>query len=185
MNKEEAANYLGCSVRALERYTQKGRIAAAYVKGKTRPTVEYREEDLRTFKIELDAELYPQRPAVEKQVSDNGANLAHNPAALATLGNIAPQSDVREFVGMIVRESVKESVSAALEVTAGAKIAPSAVPISEKLMLSLKEAAALAGISRDRLLTAIEAGGLKASKDTLGRGWRVKRDDLDAYVKKL
>ncbi len=185
MNKQEAAQYLACSVRAIERYTQKGRLSATYVKGKTSPAAEYREEDLRALKVELDAELYPQRPAVETPSPAKSANLAHNPAALATLSNIAPQSDVREFVGMIVRESVKESVSAALEVTAGAKIAPSAVPISDKLVLSLKESAALAGISRDRLLSAIESGKLKASKDTIGRGWRVKRDDLDAYVKKL
>ncbi len=172
MNKEEAANYLGCSVRALERYTQKGRIAATYVKGKTRPTVEYREEDLSTFKVELEAELYPQRPAVEKPVIEDSANLAHNPAALARLPALAAsQSDFAELVGVIVRESVQA--------------ASAGVPVIGKLVLSLREASAVAGIPRARLLAAIESGKLKASKDTIGRGWRIKRVDLELYVVKL
>ncbi len=172
MNKQEAANYLGCSVRAIERYTQKGRLSATYVKGKTSPAAEYREEDLRALKVELDAELYPQRPAVETPSPAKSANLAHNPAALATLSaSASSQSDFAALIGAIVRESVQAAVAG--------------VPVVGKLVLSLKEASAVAGIPRGRLLEAIESGKLKASKDTIARGWRVKRDNLDAYVKKL
>ncbi len=38
MNKQQAAEYLGVSVRALERYVQQGRISVKYEKGKTRST---------------------------------------------------------------------------------------------------------------------------------------------------
>ncbi len=185
MNKEDSAKYLGCSVRALERYTQQGKIAAHYVKGKTRPTVEYEESDLRAFKGTLDAELYPQRPAVENAPKEFSANVAHNPASLARLSDIAPQNDFRELVGLIIRESVREGIGAAMEASGGHQSTPLEVPIADKLVLSLKEAALLSGISRDRLVAAIESKRLKASKDKIGRGWRVKRDDLDAYVKKL
>jgi excisionase family DNA binding protein len=185
MNKEGAATYLGCSVRALERYTQQGKISAHYVKGKTRPTVEYEEADLRAFKEKLDAELYPQRPTVETAPAGFSANPAHAPASLARLSDVAPQSDFRELVGLIIRESVREGIGAAMEATAGPQSTPAEVPIADKLVLSIKEAALLSGISRDRLITAIEGKKLKASKDKIGRGWRVKRNDLDAYVKKL
>jgi excisionase family DNA binding protein len=70
---------------------------------------------------------------------------------------------------------VRESVQAA---NAG-------VPVVGKLVLSLREASAVAGIPRGRLLEAIESGKLKASKDTIGRGWRVKRLDVEMYVEKL
>jgi excisionase family DNA binding protein len=50
-------------------------------------------------------------------------------------------------------------------------------------MLSIDEAAALAGLSAHHVREAIKAGALKAK--IVGRGWRVKRPDLDAYVKKL
>jgi excisionase family DNA binding protein len=59
----------------------------------------------------------------------------------------------------------------------------SPVRITDKLILSLTEAALLSGLSRGHLLTSIHDDKLKAK--IIGRGWRVKRDDLDAYVKKL
>ncbi len=49
------------------------------------------------------------------------------------------------------------------------------VPIHHKLTLSLAEASALAGISRQRLRAAIRDGTLAAH--LIGRGYRVKRID--------
>jgi excisionase family DNA binding protein len=57
------------------------------------------------------------------------------------------------------------------------------VPINDKLVLSLKEAQALTGFSRERLREAIRDGSLKAQK--IGKGWKVKRRDLDCYVESL
>jgi excisionase family DNA binding protein len=59
----------------------------------------------------------------------------------------------------------------------------SPVPVADKLTLSLIEASQLSGLSRKHLRQAIEDKKLKAR--IIGRGWRVKRDDLYAYVKKL
>ena len=36
MNKKEAAQYLGCSERAIERYVKAGKLSCTYEKGKTR-----------------------------------------------------------------------------------------------------------------------------------------------------
>jgi len=55
--------------------------------------------------------------------------------------------------------------------------------LADKLTLSLMEAAQLAGLSRNHLREAITEGKLKAR--IIGRGWRVKRSDLDAYVRRL
>ncbi len=171
MNKQEAAKYLACSVRAIERYTQKGRLSATYVKGKTSPAAEYREEDLRALKVELDAELYPQRPSVEKPLAQTFSdNLAHNPASLATLSaGASSQSDFAALIGVIVRESVQA--------------ASAGVPIADKVMLNLADASALSSLSRGHLLAAIHTGKLQAK--IIGRGWRIKRASLDAYVQKL
>lgn len=54
------------------------------------------------------------------------------------------------------------------------------VPIHHKLTLSLDEASALAGISRQRLRQTIKDGKLQAQ--IIGRGYRVKRTDLEDYV---
>lgn len=57
------------------------------------------------------------------------------------------------------------------------------VSLADKLTLSLTEASALSGLSRSFLIGAIHENKLKAAKR--GRGWNIKRTDLDIYVKKL
>ena len=71
MNKQEAAEYLGVSVRALERYVQQGRIGGHYEKGKTRPTLVFDAAELEAFKTELGQKLY--KPAVEPTNPDKSA----------------------------------------------------------------------------------------------------------------
>jgi len=60
---------------------------------------------------------------------------------------------------------------------------PSISDIAQKIMLTLPETALLTSLSRNHLRQAIEEKKLRAR--IIGRGWRVKRDDLDAYVRKL
>jgi excisionase family DNA binding protein len=57
------------------------------------------------------------------------------------------------------------------------------VPVESKPLITLDEARALTGLSRNHLLDAIHAKKLRAK--IIGRGWRIKRADLDAYLKKL
>ncbi len=54
---------------------------------------------------------------------------------------------------------------------------------SAKLLLTLAEAQALTGLSRGVLREAIDKGKLKGQ--VIGRAWRIKRTDLEAYIKKL
>jgi excisionase family DNA binding protein len=58
------------------------------------------------------------------------------------------------------------------------------VPIERKLLLTLPEASAYSGVSEIRLNAAIRAGHLGARKD-LGRGQRIKRTDLEEYIRSL
>ena len=57
------------------------------------------------------------------------------------------------------------------------------ISITDKPTLNLKAADRLSGLSRGFLLEAIHDGSLKAAKR--GRGWNIKRSDLDTYVNKL
>jgi excisionase family DNA binding protein len=60
-------------------------------------------------------------------------------------------------------------------------LAPS--EISHKLVLTLREAAALSGLPRRHLLEAIEEGRLKAQ--LIKHGWRITRARLDDYIRRL
>ncbi len=171
MDKKQAAEFLGVSPRTLERYTTQKKLSVTYRQGKTAAEAVYDEAELQRFKDALENKTFPTRPAVEQKPGDEVQALVASARA----------TGLTEAVG-----SFKDELIEALRaLKPGGAPVTVAVPVSEKLMLSLKEASALAGISRDRLLAAIESGKLKASKDTIGRGWRVKRDDLDIYVKKL
>jgi len=55
--------------------------------------------------------------------------------------------------------------------------------VADKLMLTLPEAAALTSLSREHLRRAIKTGTLKAR--IIGRGWHIKRADLDEYIEEL
>jgi excisionase family DNA binding protein len=55
--------------------------------------------------------------------------------------------------------------------------------IAHKLLLGLPEAAALSGLSRNRLREAIRDGKLEGQK--IGRKWMIKRSALKSYVRKL
>jgi excisionase family DNA binding protein len=57
------------------------------------------------------------------------------------------------------------------------------IPIADKLLLTLTEAQLLTGLSKQFLLSAIQQGTLKAK--TIGRSWRVKRSDLEAFIADL
>ena len=57
------------------------------------------------------------------------------------------------------------------------------VPIYHKLTLSIAEASAMSGISRPRLRQAVKEG--KLTTQVIGRGYRVKRIDLETYVGNL
>jgi excisionase family DNA binding protein len=58
------------------------------------------------------------------------------------------------------------------------------VPIESKLLLSLPEAAAYSGLSEVRLNEAIRSGKLASRRD-LGRGHRIKRADLEEYIRSI
>jgi predicted site-specific integrase-resolvase len=58
-----------------------------------------------------------------------------------------------------------------------------AVRVSEKILLNLNDCRLLTGLSEENLRKAIHGGTLKAK--IIGRGWKVKRQDLDDFVNDL
>ncbi len=52
-----------------------------------------------------------------------------------------------------------------------------------KLLLTLAEAQVLTGLSRSTLRAAIDDGDLKARQ--IGRGFKIKREELERWIKKL
>ena len=173
MNKKEAANFLGVSVRALERYVQQGRISVRYEKGKTRPTANFDSGELETFKTELNQPSY--KPAVQsRQTSSN-----IEPRQIAT--DVKLETDkALVYPGDI---SVVDKLAGIIEGLLAKTETQPKVPIADKLLLTLPEVQTLTGLSKRFLRDAINEGQLKAK--IIGKSWRIKRSDLDKYIANL
>jgi hypothetical protein len=144
LNKQQAADFLGVNVRTLERYTQSEKIGSSYEKGKTRSVVVYDEQELRAFKAAQETKTY--KPAVDPTPT----NPDSDEAALSKFVEGTQQLHLLEGLNHLadVLKAIREEQSP-LRLT---------VPIQYKLTLSLVEASALAGLSRQRLRAAIKDG---------------------------
>jgi excisionase family DNA binding protein len=161
MNKKTVAETLGVGIRAVERYAEQGRLTVRYEKGKTRPVAVYNDEEVQALKNELAGELYHIRPTLALEKSKS-ANPDQSPSGIVAFP--APAQAL---------------LAAMLEATR-----PPAATIGEKILLDLKDCAALTTLSEDYLKKAIRDGRLKGSKKGF-KGYRVKRADLDEFIKKL
>jgi hypothetical protein len=85
---------------------------------------------------------------------------------------VAKTPDARLFVASFVEAMTtrEESRSAS-------------VRVSEKLLLNLNDCKLLTGLSEQNLREAIKSENLKAK--IIGRGWKIKKQDLDDFVNNL
>ncbi len=162
MNKKEVSEILGVSTRLVEKYASEGRLGeVTYVRGKTGKQAEYNRE------------------AVEKLK----ATLESPDTSLATTTH-----DARLFVAQLV-EAMANREQANIEAIRGLlsgsdeKPRSASVRVSEKILLNLTDCRSLTGLSEATLRDAIESKKLKAK--IIGRGWKVKRHDLDEFIKEL
>lgn len=173
MTKQEAADFLGISIRQLERHTKDNRIGVRYEKGRTKPTPFYDDAELARFKADQERPVY--RPVVEPMNTTNG--------------NTATQSDTVSNALSLVSQSPQMEVFARLfsgmaEAASAPKTAAKPMPdLGPKLLYTLPECQQLTGLSRAVLRTAIDAEELPARQ--IGRAWRVKRADLEQWVNSL
>ena len=169
LTKQEAAEFLGVTVRTLERYTQEGKIGGRYEKGKTRSVLVYDEAELQAFKTELEAKIY--KPAIDQTPTNSDTDKT----VLSRFVDV-PQS-------LTLPEGLDHLVEVLKAIRDEQEVNRLTVPIYHKLTLSIAEASALSGFSRQRLRAAIKEGKLTAQ--IIGRGYRVKRIDLENYVGNL
>jgi excisionase family DNA binding protein len=161
MNKKQAAEFLGITPRTLERHMSAGRIAYEMRRGKTGEEAYFDPASVERFRADHLA------PVIPGKVEEPSQALATtSPVAMVRQGTTSQNG--QQFAAMIA---------------AAIHSAPAPVPVADKLTLSLVEASQLSGLSRNHLRAAIEDKKLKAR--IIGRGWKVKRGDLDLYVRKL
>ncbi len=158
-----AAEYLEVSTRTLQRYTTQGKIAVTYKHGKTGAEADYDQAELERFKNQKESAVY--QPATQLLTRSEGQSQALAPIDRESLA--------------LVGASAAAAIFERLQPTN----AKPSIPIESKPLLKINEASLLTGLSRQTLREAIELNKLRAK--IVGRAWRIKRDDLDQYLKKL
>ncbi len=169
MNIKEAADYLGSSVKTLERKIAAGDVSVAYVPGATGKQRTFDRAELDRFKA-AEAE---KAVATSYVISKSRNSDAPSSQALQRVGGEQ---------GMSMLASVlADALRAAHAPGDGKHDTLSIADLSLKLMLTEREAAAYAGLS----LADIERARASVKAIKTGAGWRVKREELERYVKKL
>jgi excisionase family DNA binding protein len=162
MNKKEVSEFLGVSTRLVEKYASDGRLGeVTYIRGKTGKQAEYNQEAVEKLKTALESP----------------------DTSLATT-----TPDARLFVAQLV-EAMASREQANIEAIRGLlsgnteEARSASIRVSEKILLTLNDCRLLTGLSDNNLREAIKAKNLKAK--IIGRGYKVKRSDLDEFIKKL
>lgn len=200
-NKKEAAAYLGISTRQLENYARQGRLSVRKEKGKTGDIAIFNDGELRHLKIELDAKRGLIQGAVvreptngetaEPQANGDTPESSEVVRAFASqLSRLTPQEFIAQLAAAILRQSEQRQIAQAspeqLEPTEQPKKKRSETPISDlaaKPLLTRAEAQRYTGMSRELLHEAVTSGKVKEVK--LGRAYRMKKAELDNYIKRL
>ncbi len=179
MNKKEAAEVLGISTRALERYIGLNRISVSYVRGRTGDEARFDPAEVERFRQELETRkqsvsvVTDEAPPSPESSTRKPRQVAKFSASQALEASPAPGS----------MASLGSALAALLRGQGSPETSTSVADLSHKLSLSVKEAARLSGLSENHLRTAIGEGKLKAR--IIGKGYRISPDVLRAYVKKV
>jgi excisionase family DNA binding protein len=164
MKKFDAAKFLDISEKTLERLVKNGEISSKLEKGKTRDVVVFDDEELKTFKEKRESSKH--RPAFS---SSNDSPAQDSLSLIPTKAdNIDRQIQTLEFL-----EVLRNALTSQKQV----------VPIADKILLSVNDCRLLTGLSEQSLRDAIHDRKLNAR--IIGRGYKVKRKDLDAFVESL
>ncbi len=181
MNKKEAAAFLGVTTRSLERYVSQNKLKVKYVKGKTRPVAVFDAVELEKLKQEMASLPLSQRPSLliefngeNNTVNGNGSKTEVATRATTQLKRAKTETLTKSRQGIL---NPDDAASPMLKKLLASLMA------NNKIILTLAEAAALTNISQQELRKAIGTGALSAAMK--GRGWKIRRKDLESYVEKL
>lgn len=166
LTKAQAAEAIGVSTKTIEAFAQDRRIeqAAWRPQGRGSAKAVYNPDDV----ARMVQERQPGRSAfvlpAAATAPANGSG-HHAPSALAIAGPGTPSGE----------EVLRLVLAAALQVLTSEKSSTS--ENSEKLFLTIPEAAAVTGLTQAHLRRVIADKTLPAIRD---RGWRIRRRDLEA-----
>jgi excisionase family DNA binding protein len=190
MNKKETAEYLKLSEKTVERYKASGKLSARLRRvvggdGKTRKVLDFEQPDVERLRSELSGDIvYPNltdgQPQTNRQTDSDiqtGTDTERSTNTdLSRIGQTPTDTDIQ-----IQTTNPIEIISARFENVFEKNL--EVFRAGGKLLLDLKDCRLLTGLSDTSLRDAIHSG--KLAGQIIGRGYKVKRSDLDKFIKDL
>jgi len=180
MNKKDAAAYLGISTRQLENYARQGRLSVRKERGRTGDIAIYDDDELSQLKSELDAKRGLIQGAVVREPAASGAASATSEssamvrASASEISQLAPHEFIDQLAAAILARQAEQKKQ---------RQEPTINELAAKPLLTRAEAQRYTGLSRELLHEAVTSGKVKEVK--LGRAYRMKKAELDKYIKSL
>jgi excisionase family DNA binding protein len=190
LNKIEAAEYLGCTTRTLERHIKDKKIGVTYQQSKFGEVAMFDPQELEDFKSGktttrttriVPATPYEQAEFINEPTPDNQGQIVPAPrqkelayrAQLESLplgigGLIAP---IDNWFGRVIQAI--ENVGNRRTIT----------ELRSKPLVTLDEAQTITGLSREILQDAIKNRELPSK--IMGKSYRIKQKDLERYIDEL
>ena len=165
MNIKEAAEYLGISVKTLERKIAAGEVSVAYVPGATGKQRTFDRAELDRFKVAESEKAVATTYVISKSRNFDA------PSPSQALQRAGSEQNI-QALGQAIADALRGQ-SAPVN-----SIPP--VPLRDKLTLSFREAALLSGVPESHLREGYARGILRGAK--IGRGVRVTPEDVRKYV---
>jgi excisionase family DNA binding protein len=207
MNKKDAASYLGVSTRQLENYARAGRLTVRKERGKTGDISVYEDDEIKQLKSELGAKRGVIQAAVVREPAPGGEaepnGNGHSPenseairAFASQLSRLSPQEFIAQLADAILTQA-EQRQQKQIEAGQGEQEQsqqrpkkrqhdpdqPTINELAAKPLLTRAEAQRYTGLSRQLLHEAVTSGKVKEVK--LGRSYRMKKVELDSYIKNL
>ncbi len=198
MNKDNAARFVNCSVRTLQRNTEL--LRPDYLEGKTGDVADYAEDRLREFarlkKLEINEDFSDAARAAASANEEQPSTLS---TALATITRAGRKKNIaavaasqssdelttnktttleKRKTGALATIPPNEKLAARFQKTIARGMVRTA--LKDKLVLDLTEAAVCSGLSSASIKNAIKAGVLTGR--IIGGGYKVRPHDLNEFV---
>jgi excisionase family DNA binding protein len=196
MNKEQTAKKLKVSVRTLQRHMKNRRIAFKMRRTDRGEEAVFDNAEVMRFKKAMkDARKMethsgtvdtPDTPDTHdaRVLAEVGSPvMAESPQESVALARVPRAEEAALVLASLTDEHFNKLVARCRRISRVSQPRASTVELSAKHFLTLEEAAALAGLSKEHLSEARKAGKLKAK--IIGRGWKIRPKDLQSYTDKL
>jgi len=167
LTKQQAADAIGVSTKAIERFTQAGKLEQRFRPQAHGPKVAvYFPEDVQKL-------VQERRQGATPFVLPAGPDSSNGNGKAPSIPNIAG-SDIS--YRLAAGSDPLRAFAAAVYAAVMSQTSQTAPVSSTTSFVTIAEASAITGLTQAYLRRAIESGTLKAIKD---RGWRIRRKDLE------